>query len=210
MKLPENPNYRTFLKQTFVFALALFMFGGTGCNQARSLSRTEAKEESKNISWKTLIVGEGEKGEPLVITGRILAPDGRTPLEGMTLYVYQTDAGGVYTTSGGDNRATRINGVMRTNADGRYEFRTVRPGSYPGSRQPQHIHAYLSGPGYPEYWIEEYHFADDPFISDATRKQTGGKGNLSSLLTLTRDADGVWRGTRDIVAERCSRNCTGR
>ena len=210
MNLPGSLIYRTLLKQSFVFALALFMFSGTGCNYARSLSRTEAKEEPKNVSWKTTIVGDSERGEPLVITGRILAPDGRTPLEGMTLYVYQTDATGVYTTSGGDNRGTRIHGVMRTGADGRYEFRTVRPGSYPGSRQPQHIHAYVSGPGYPEYWIDEYHFADDPFISDDVRKQDGGKGNLSSLLTLTRDADGVWRGTRDIVAERCSRTCTGR
>ena len=209
MKLLGNLICGTFLKQTSIFALALFMFG-TGCNQARSLSRTAASEESKSIPWKTSIVGEDEKGEPLVISGRILAPDGRTPLEGMTLYVYQTDAEGVYTTSGGDNRGTRINGVMRSGADGRYEFRTVRPGSYPGSRQPQHIHAYLSGPGYPEYWIDEYHFADDPFISDDVRRQYAGKGNLSSLLTVTRDAGGVWRGTRDIVAERCSRNCTGR
>lgn len=210
MKLFGDLVYRTLPKQTFVFALTLFMFGGAGCNNARSLSRSETKEEPKNISWKTAIVSEAERGEPLVISGRILAPDQRTPLEGMTLYVYQTDATGVYTTSGGDNRGTRINGVMKTGADGRYEFRTIRPGSYPGSRQPQHIHAYLSGPGYPEYWIDEYHFADDPFIGDDMRKQYGRKGNLSSLLTLRRDADGVWRGTRDIVAERCSRNCTGR
>ena len=210
MMRSRNLIRRAFLKQSFVFSLAVFVFAVSGCNQARSLSRTEAKEEAKNISWKSSIVGEDEKGEPLVITGRILAPDGRTPLEGMMLYVYQTDAAGVYTTSGGDNRSTRIHGVMRTSADGRYEFRTVRPGSYPGSRQPQHIHAYLSGPGYPEYWIEEYHFADDPFISDAMRNQYAGKANQSSLLTLTRDPDGVWRGTRDIVAERCSRNCTGR
>ncbi len=210
MMLSRNLISRTCLKQTTAFALAVFMFAVSGCNQARSLSRTAASEESKNVSWKATIVGESERGEPLVITGRILAPDGRTPLEGMMLYVYQTDAEGVYTTSGGDNRGTRIHGVMRTTADGRYEFRTVRPGSYPGSRQPQHIHAYVSGPGYPEYWIDEYHFADDPFISEAMRNQYAGKGNLSSLLTLTRDADGVWRGTRDIVAERCSRNCTGR
>jgi protocatechuate 3,4-dioxygenase beta subunit len=174
-----------------------------------TVSRNDETSAS-NPSWKTTIVGEGERGEPLVISGTIFAPDGRTPLEGMTLYVYQTDATGVYTTSGGDNRDTRIHGVMRTKADGRYEFRTIRPGSYPGSRQPQHIHAYVSGPGYPEYWIDEYHFADDPFISEDMRKQSAAKGNQASILTLTRDRDGVLRGARDIVAERCSRNCTGR
>jgi protocatechuate 3,4-dioxygenase beta subunit len=182
----------------------------TGCNQARSLSRSQPAEESGNVTWKTAIAGESERGEALIISGTIFAPDGRTPLEGMTLFVYQTDATGVYTTSGGDNRNTRIHGVMRTNAEGRYEFRTIRPGSYPGSRQPQHIHAYVSGPGYPEYWIDEYHFSDDPFVTDDMRKTTTGKGNLSSILTLTRDRDGVLRGVRDIVVERCSRNCTGR
>jgi protocatechuate 3,4-dioxygenase beta subunit len=210
MKTSDGVNRRSFLKHASVFALAIPTFGVVGCNQARSLHLTEPAGESKNLPWKTTIVGEGERGETLVISGTIYAPDGRTPLPGMTLFVYQTDATGVYTTSGSDNRNTRIHGEMRTNAEGRYEFRTIRPGSYPGSRQPQHIHAYVSGPGYPEYWIDEYHFADDPFVTDDMRKKFGGKENLSSVLTLTRDREGVLRGVRDIVVERCSRNCTGR
>ena len=207
MTVSNHLNRRGFLKQVSVFAVTIPIFGVTSCNQARSLSRSDP---GSNVPWKTTIVADGEKGEPLVISGTIFGPDGRTPLEGMTLFVYQTDATGVYTTSGGDNRNTRIHGSMRTNADGRYEFRTIRPGSYPGSRQPQHIHAYLSGPGYPAYWIDEYHFTDDPFITDDMRGRFAGKGNLSSVLTLTRDRDGVLRGVRDVVAERCSRNCTGR
>lgn len=210
MTVSKYLNRRSFLKDASVFALTIPLLGVTGCNQARSLSRSDVSKGSASVPWKTTIVGEGERGEPLIISGTIFAPDGRTPLEGITLYVYQTDAGGVYTTSGGDNRNTRIHGVMRTNAGGRYEFRTVRPASYPGSRQPQHIHAYVSGPGYPEYWINEYHFSDDPFLTDDMRRKFAGKANLSSILTLTRDRDGVLRGLRDIVVERCSRNCTGR
>jgi protocatechuate 3,4-dioxygenase beta subunit len=202
---------RSFLRRSFVFALALPVLalgtlGFFGCNQARSHSAAEAPG---NVPWKTTIVAPGEAGEPLIVSGTIYAPDGRTPLEGISLFVYQTDATGVYTTSGGDNRNTRIHGLVRTNAQGKYEFRTIRPGSYPGSRQPQHIHAYVSGPGYPEYWIDEYHFADDPFVTDDMRGRSG-KGKLSSILTLTRDSDGTLRGLRDINIERCSRNCTGR
>ena len=156
------------------------------------------------------IVSEQEPGEPLIVSGTIYSPDGKKPLPGITLYVYQTDATGRYSTSGGDNRGTRIHGVMRTNAEGRYEFRTIKPGSYPNSRNPAHIHAYVSGPDYPEYWIDEYLFADDPFIKDEDKQKGGSQGSFSHILSLTRRSDGILRAVRDIKIERCTRNCTGR
>jgi len=209
-----NIDRRSFLRNASVFAVALPAFqlgtlGLFGCNQARSLSRSESKEQPANVTWKTTIVSAGEPGDPLIVSGTIYAPDGRTPLEGISLFVYQTDATGRYSTTGGDNRNTRIHGLMRTNAEGRYEFRTIKPASYPSSRIPAHIHAFVSGPGYPEYWIDEYHFSDDPFVTGDMRDKAG-KGNLSSILTLTRGADGILRGVRDIKIERCSKNCTGR
>ena len=212
----SNSRYgrRSFLRQVSVFAIAapvleLSALGFMSCDRASSLSLTDNAKSSGTTPWKTSIVAEDEAGEPMILTGTIYAPDGRTPLEGINLFVYQTDAGGRYSTTGGDNRNTKIHGAMRTNAAGRYEFRTIRPGSYPGSRNPQHIHAYVSGPGYPEYWIDEYHFNDDPFITDEMRQKFGSQGSFSSLLTLKREGDGVWRGVRDIKIEKCSRNCTG-
>lgn len=161
-------------------------------------------------SWSTKIVADNEPGDPLIVSGTIFSPEGKQPLAGITLYVYQTDATGVYTTSGGENRGTRIRGVMRTNAQGRYEFRTIKPGSYPNSRNPAHIHAYVSGPGYPEYWIDEYHFADDPFVSSEDKQKASAQGTFSPILNPTRGSDGILRAVRDIRIERCTRNCTGR
>lgn len=208
---------RSFLRSLSALAvvapvLEIGTLGLFGCNQAQSLSGSAPAVPPANVSWKTKIVAEAEPGEPLIVSGTIYAPDGRTPLEGISLFVYQTDATGRYSTTGtdGDNRDTRIHGLMRTDKDGRYEFRTIKPGSYPASRNPAHIHAYVSGPGYPEYWIDEYHFADDPFVTTDMRDKVGGAGNFSSILTLTRGSDGVLRGVRDIKVERCSRNCTGR
>lgn len=210
----QRVQHRAFLRVTPSLVVPLFAFSALcflGCvQQANSGSRANAMSP-ESVPAKVTIVSEKEPGNPMIISGTIYAPDGRTPVEGIDLFVYQTDATGVYSTTGaaGDNRNTRIHGLVRSGADGRYEFRTIKPGSYPSSQNPAHIHAFISGPGYPEYWIDEYHFADDPFVNDEMRSKAG-QGSFSSILTLTRGADGILRGVRDIRIERCSRNCTGR
>ena len=196
---------RVFLRCVSSTALTLPLIGLgvlelTSCASARS--GTALTNNSGPGSWRTTICSDKEPGEPLIVSGTIYAPDGRTPVEGITLFVYQTDATGVYTTSGGDNRNTRLHGSMRSNAEGKYEFRTIKPGSYPGSSNPAHIHAYMSGPGYPEFWIDEYHFDDDRFISDEDKRKAAAKGSFSPILKLTRGSDGVLRGVRDIKLER--------
>ena len=192
-------------RRKLLVALAALTFGASllACNR-------QAAANQDPDQWKVKIVSEQESGEPLIVSGTIYSPDGKKPLPGITLYVYQTDTTGRYSTSGGDNRGTRIHGVMRTNAEGRYEFRTIRPGSYPNSRNPAHIHAYLSGPDYPEYWIDEYLFANDPFIKDEDKQKATSQGSFSHILSVTRGSDGILRAVRDIKIERCTRNCTGK
>ena len=207
---------RRFLKHASMFAMALPVvefsaLGLLGCGQrARSAGQAAIAPGDPNVPAKIVMVSDKEPGEPLIVSGTIFAPNGRTPLEGITLYVYQTDATGIYSTSGtgGDNRNTRIHGVMRSGADGRYEFRTIKPGSYPGTRNAAHIHAYVSGADYPEYWIDEYVFENDPFVGEDVKQKFRGQGSFSPVLSLTRGSDGVWRGVRDIKVERCTTNCT--
>lgn len=189
---------RSFLYRASSTALTLPLIGLgvvelSGCASATSVTALPASG-----SWRAMLCSEEEPGEPLIVSGTIYAPDGRTPLEGINLFVYQTDAKGVYTTSGGDNRNTRLKGSMRSNAEGKYEFRTIKPGSYPGSRNPAHIHAYVSGPNFSESSIDEYHFDDDPFISDDEKRKAAALGSFSPILKLTRDKDGILRGVRDI------------
>ena len=195
---------RLFMKQLSLAAVCIpvLELGLSGCSSL-------AKQPS-NGTWRITTVGPNEPGEPLIISGTIFSHDGRKPLEGINLFVYQTDATGHYSTTGGDHRFTRIHGLMRTNAEGRYEFRTIKPAPYPNRRDPAHIHAYVSGAEYPEYWIDNYLFTDDPFITEEQRKKDEALGTFASILKLERGTDGVLRGRRDIRVERCSNNCTGK
>jgi protocatechuate 3,4-dioxygenase beta subunit len=193
----------------FVLPVVGLQLIGCGSNRLLAHSPNES-DKTTPPSWSTRIVSDQEPGEPLIVAGTIYSPDGRTPLEGITLYVYQTDATGRYSTSGGDNRNTRIHGQMKTNTQGRYEFRTIRPASYPGTKNPAHIHAFVSGPGYPEYWIDEYHFDDDALVTNEMRQRASNlTGTFSPIIKTTKGSDGILRATRDIKIERCTNNCTG-
>ena len=192
-------NRRTFLRRASSTALTLPLIG-LGLVELTSCARATGGTPTNNSpgSWKTSICSDKEPGEPLIVSGTIYARDGRTPVPGITLSVYQTDATGVYTTSGGNNRNTRLHGSMVSNAEGKYEFRTIKPGSYPGSTNAAHIHAFISGPGYPEYWIDEFLFDDDRFVTEDNRRKAAGQGSFSPILKLTRGSDGILRGVRDI------------
>jgi protocatechuate 3,4-dioxygenase beta subunit len=87
---------------------------------------------------------------------------------------------------------------MKTGRDGRYEFRTVRPASYPGTRNPQHIHARLRGVGYAERGIPEYWFDDDPLVTDEMRARYANLGTFSPVVAVRRGDGGVFACVRDI------------
>jgi len=153
-----------------------------------------------NLSWKTVITSKDETGEHLLMSGTIYQPDGTTPAEGVVLFVFHTDATGRYNKEDDPNNP-RLRGWMKTGKDGRYEFRTIKPAPYPQLKTPAHIHAHIYGPGYPEYYIDEYWFEGDPLITPAERVKLSGRGGFPSIITLTRDGEGVLRGVRNIKLE---------
>jgi protocatechuate 3,4-dioxygenase, beta subunit len=153
------------------------------------------------LSWRTQITKAGEPGAPLVMSGTIYEADGRTPASGVILYVYHTDATGYYNQPRNALPA-RLRGWMRTGADGRYEFRTIRPASYPDHNVPAHIHTTVARRDYPEYWIDSYWFDGDPFITPALMSTLSGRGGFNSIIGLLHGKDDIWYGRRDIRLER--------
>jgi protocatechuate 3,4-dioxygenase beta subunit len=75
-------------------------------------------------------IGRPEDGDPTLIRGRVTDTGGR-PIAGATLDVWQCSANGLYDTQDPAQPPFNLRGVFTTAADGGYEFRTVRPVSYP-------------------------------------------------------------------------------
>jgi protocatechuate 3,4-dioxygenase beta subunit len=91
---------------------------------------------------------------------------------------------------------------MKTDREGRYQFRTIRPASYPNGRIPAHIHPIIKEPQLNEYSIDEYVFADDPLVTRKEREMIEGRGGPGAVVELSRNRKGVWVGRRDIILGR--------
>ncbi|MBX2901410.1 MAG: intradiol ring-cleavage dioxygenase [Cyclobacteriaceae bacterium] len=190
----------------FGFAIAL-----SGCSQSQSYLKKQVGGPCEDchlmfdgipvtIDSKTILVDRNEPGEPLIIRGIIYKQDGKTPASGVILYVYQTDNAGLYARGQNQTHAVRhghIRGWVKTNTKGEYEFKTIRPASYPNSNIPQHIHPIIYEPDKGYYWIDEYQFEDDPKLTPAVRQQVSDRGG-SGIIKLTKDND-TWLGQRDII-----------
>ncbi|GIV37067.1 MAG: hypothetical protein KatS3mg032_1446 [Cyclobacteriaceae bacterium] len=152
------------------------------------------------LSWRATISAPDEPGEPLIISGTIYKKGTKTPAPDIILYIYHTDNRGLYAPAPNQTvtKHGHLRGWMKTDEQGRYLFKTIRPAPYPNQNIPQHIHAIIYEPGKGYYWINDYLFDDDPLLTDQHRKQKPERGG-AGIIKLDKSQDGAWMGTRDIV-----------
>ena len=101
------------------------------------------------------------QGTPLTVTGSVL-DQMCEPIGDALIDVWQADSSGNYDNDGNadpPNGAFILRGQLNADAQGRYSFRTVMPGNYPG--RTSHLHVTVSAPGYTPITTQLY-FPDDP------------------------------------------------
>ncbi len=139
------------------------------------------REDAPDLALGEQIVST-VRGTELVCYGLVTDRQGRG-LAGATIDVWQTDESGAYDLQIGDGAGLDMRGRFRTDADGRYHFRTVRPLGYsipmdgPVGRlvrqqqrhgfRPSHIHFLVSAPGHREL-VTALYMGDDEHIHSDT------------------------------------------
>lgn len=126
------------------------------------------------VNYARAIGSQGEAiGERIIVHGRVLDEAGRAVPDAL-IEVWQANAGGRYRhVRDGYMAALDPNfggcGRVMSDADGRYFFRTIKPGPYPwlnnGSDwRPAHIHVSIFGEAFAQRLVTQLYFEGDPLI----------------------------------------------
>ncbi|MBR0666542.1 protocatechuate 3,4-dioxygenase subunit beta [Roseomonas hellenica] len=149
-----------------------------------------------------LILNHAKTGEPIgervIVHGRVLDGSAR-PVGGVLVEFWQANAGGRYRHRN-DSYVAPIDpnfggcGRTITDADGRYHFRTVKPGPYPyrnrvNDWRPAHIHFSVFGSGFAQRLITQMYFEGDPLIRHDSILATVPDGAARDRLVARLDLD---------------------
>ena len=158
---------------------------------AVSLTAQSTHVAPRNAPSTGRLTPAAEPGPPLSVTGVVVDPEGK-PVAGASLYAFQTDAEGYYGVKPvSDNQNPRLKVLLRTDAQGRWAFETIRPGSYPNSRAPGHIHFEVSAQGFATK-VFEIVFEGDPFVTAQMKTNPAfsvrpiENGRVSERIVLSR------------------------
>lgn len=158
------------------------------------------KPSDDKIKSETTIANKNEPGDRMEINGTVVLQDGLTPAKNIVLYIYHTNAQGLYAPSD-TQTIVRMNGHLRswvkTDAEGKFRIYSIRPAPYPNRDIPAHIHIIVKEPGKIPYYIDEVWFDDDPLITNELKHEAEKRGG-DLIIHLAKDKQNVWTGNLKI------------
>jgi protocatechuate 3,4-dioxygenase, beta subunit len=136
------------------------------------------------------IAAKDERGTPLVVHGKIVGPDGHTPAKDVVVHAYHRDRDGF---DFGPNDAAlttwRLQGWVKTDAEGRFEFQTIRPAHDYLGREGSHIHFTLESQDFGRQWAPTLFFADDSLVTERQRRQSTEAGEFGGVRKIVAVGD---------------------
>lgn len=162
------------------------------------------------IETGDLTNGGKAQGTILYLSGRVLADNGQ-PVANAKVEIWQANAAGRYTHPNDDNTEAAVDekfsgfAVTRTDGQGRYAFKTVRPAAYPaapGRWRPAHIHFSVTAKY--EQLVTQMYFKGgewnetDTWLNSASRKDL----LITDPKSATGKEPGAQEATFDIVLTR--------
>ena len=137
------------------------------------------RSRPERMASSARIASAPEPGIPFVIQGQVFEPDGRTPARGIVVHAYHRDQDG-FDFGLNDRELTtwRLQGWASTDAQGRFEFRTIRPAPDHMGREGAHVHLTLESPKFGRQWARTVYFSDDPLVSTKIREQSAALGEF--------------------------------
>lgn len=161
--------------------------------------------DKNSLTATDTLAGFDPQLKKLLISGTVYQADGRTPAAGVVLYLYHTNAEGIYPKrkedTGWAKRHGYIRGSVITDKKGHYSFYTNQAGNYPGRDAAAHIHPTLLEPNGKYYYVEDYYFEGDPFLTERELRPEAPRGGTVGVLQLTPKGD-LWIGQRDFILGR--------
>jgi len=186
-----KPSRRQFLQQGAMLSALSVMVASLLPDEADAQTNPgPPPPEPPYTAWATTIVPAGEPGDPLIVSGRVFAPDGFRAVAGVIVYAYNTDKDGYYSPDGKVGHP-RLKGYMKTDAEGRFELHTIFPGRYPNMRIPAHVHFNLWGADYPVQWTEDLRFEADSYLTGPMNRESEALGQFATIRPVTVDSAGV-------------------
>jgi hydroxyquinol 1,2-dioxygenase len=127
-------------------------------------------------------VGNGAKGEPCFVTGRVTGLEGE-PIANARIDVWQADSDGFYDVQYAEAASAHGRGTLHSLADGSFHFRSITAESYPIPHdgpvgrmlaalgrhpwRPAHLHFMIDAPGYERLITHVFRSGDKYLDSDA-------------------------------------------
>ncbi len=176
------------MKTTFLALITTLVTVASPSAQDQTFARmweNAQKLKPARVTSIERIAPVGQAGIPFVMHGLVLDPAGK-PAPGVEVFAYQTDTKGIYAAPGAAD-PWPLKGWAVTDAQGRFEFRTIRPAAYPSNDVPGHIHLSFVTSCCGRQGSEVM-FEDDPLATKEFRAR-----QASGILfgKITRRADGA-------------------